>query len=174
METKARINNISRDFQTGKVIISFIVDHYDANEVDRLMKGTLRLKAVHWREKRSLDANGYFWVICDKMAAVLNTSKDELYEILLDRYGTLLTDDEGKPYTITVSSALDISKVEGHFKKIKDSSDGRFTAYAVIKGSSDYDSAEMSRLIDGTVSEAKELGIETLPPEELERIKRMI
>ena len=30
---------------------------------------------------------------------------------------------------------------------------------------------EMSRLIDGTVSQAKELGIETATPEELERMK---
>jgi hypothetical protein len=31
----------------------------------------------------------------------------------------------------------------------------------------------MSRLIDGTVSEAKELGIETLPEKEIERLKEL-
>lgn len=39
-----------------------------------------------------------------------------------------------------------------------------------IKGSSQYNTREMSRLIDGLVSECKECGIETLTPEELERM----
>ena len=39
-------------------------------------------------------------------------------------------------------------------------------------GSSKYDTANMSRLIDGIISECKEQGIETLPPEELERLKQ--
>jgi hypothetical protein len=42
---------------------------------------------------------------------------------------------------------------------------------AVMRGSHTYDTREMSRLIDGTVEEAKELGIETLTPEQLERMK---
>ena len=40
----------------------------------------------------------------------------------------------------------------------------------MLKGSSEYDTKEMSHLIDGLVSECKEMGIETLPPEELERM----
>lgn len=43
--------------------------------------------------------------------------------------------------------------------------------YIKLKGSSKYDTKEMARLIDGTVEDAKELGIETLPPEDLERMK---
>lgn len=39
-------------------------------------------------------------------------------------------------------------------------------------GSSTYDSKEMATLIDGVVREAKELGIETLPPDELLRMKQ--
>lgn len=35
-------------------------------------------------------------------------------------------------------------------------------------GSSTYDTDEMARLIDEIVNEAKELGIETMPPEELD------
>ena len=38
-------------------------------------------------------------------------------------------------------------------------------------GSSQYDTAQMSRLIDGIVSEAQDLGIETATPEELARMK---
>ena len=39
-----------------------------------------------------------------------------------------------------------------------------------IKGSSQYDTAEMSTLINGAVSEAEMMGIETITPEEMERM----
>jgi 16S rRNA U1498 N3-methylase RsmE len=42
---------------------------------------------------------------------------------------------------------------------------------AVMRGSHTYNTAEMSRLIDATVEEAKELGVETLTPDQLERMK---
>lgn len=41
----------------------------------------------------------------------------------------------------------------------------------MLRGSHDYDTKEMSTLIDGVVSEAKELGIETMTPD---RIKEMM
>ena len=45
--------------------------------------------------------------------------------------------------------------------------------YRIYRGSSTYDSKEMSLLIEGTVSDAKDLGIETIPPDELERMMLM-
>jgi hypothetical protein len=42
-----------------------------------------------------------------------------------------------------------------------------FTHYRLIIGSSEYDTKQMAQFIDGIVSEAKELGIETLTPAEL-------
>ena len=57
------------------------------------------------------------------------------------------------------------------FTKVLDN--GRlYRVYYVMRGSHTYDTKEMSRLIDGTVSEAKELGIETMTPNEIERMKQ--
>ena len=60
-----------------------------------------------------------------------------------------------------------------HVKPIgREYSDGcEWVRFAFMRGSHTYNTAEMSRLIDGTVAEAKQLGIETLPPSELERMK---
>ena len=63
-----------------------------------------------------------------------------------------------------------MSKIEGHWKFYK--SNGKFDSYLMIKGSSEYNTAEMSHFIDMVVQEAKELGIETLTPDELERMKQ--
>ena len=46
-----------------------------------------------------------------------------------------------------------------------------FKHYKVYKGSSEFDTREMSIFIDGIVYEAEELGIQTMTPNEIARIK---
>ena len=120
------------------------------------------------KEKRSLTANGYLWVLLQKMADVLGTTKEEVYETMLDRYGQLLTDDEGNHYLVTIKSDIDLSKLEGHYKKYK--SNGKFSAYFIIKGSSEYNTKEMATLLDGVISECKDLGIETKDKAEIQSL----
>ena len=131
----------------------------------------LRIKAVKYRQKRSLDANAYAWVLMTKIAnhPDIASSKEEVYEQMLQKYGTFY-EDEGGYITITVKKTVDMAKVSGHWKHIKDN--GNFASYLMIKGSSEYNTAEMSHFIDRIVEEAQELGIETATPDELERMKQ--
>ena len=48
-----------------------------------------------------------------------------------------------------------------------------FYHYAVLKHTHEFDTKEMSILIDGTVQEAKQLGIRTETPDEIERMKSL-
>jgi hypothetical protein len=80
----------------------------------------------------------------------------------------------GQSEMVSVLTSID---VRGYFKYYEELArttlQGKeFTHYRIYKGSSEYDSREMAILIDGIVSEAKEMGIETLPPQELERLKQ--
>ena len=129
----------------------------------------ITLKITKYSERRSLDANAYLWVLCTKLAEVLKTSKDEVYEEFIQRYGYV---DE-PPISISVLASVDMSKIDGHWKYLKDSSDGRFKAYMRLRGTSEYTSKEMAHFLDMVVQECKEQGIETLPSEELERMKSM-
>lgn len=169
METTGRLTGASRTFDGRGIILTFEVDISAAGQVESIMKqDRLRIKAVKYKEKRSLDANAYAWVLMTKIADVVSTSKEEVYEDMLQRYGYIYEDDEGY-ITVTVKKSVDMSKIDGHWKFIKDN--GKFASYMMIKGSSEYDTSEMSRFIDRIVEEAKELGIETLTPAELERMK---
>ena len=117
------------------------------------------------RKKRSLDANAYFWVLVGKIADKLRASKDEIYFEMLKKYGQSIT--------VTVRAGLDLSRAGfKYYELFKDgiSAGKPFEAYRVFIGSSQYDTREMSVLIDGVVQEAKELGIETLTPIELAEI----
>lgn len=119
------------------------------------------------KEKRSLNANAYAWTLITKIADALRTSKEECYLEMLKRYG--------QSEIVSVLSQIDVS---GYFKYYEPLATAtlqgkEFTHYKIFKGSSEYDTREMSILIDGIVSEAKELGIDTIPPNEIERLKNM-
>jgi len=156
----------------GKIRITFEVDSVD--EVRGMEGQELSIKITRSSKKRSLSANAYFHVLVGKIADKLTLSKAEVKNQLLGDYGQREIDEEG-PVKILALSNLKLEKREdmhcipigyAHIQG-KD-----YTHYAMVRGSHTYDTAEMSHLIDGTVQEAKDLGIETLPPAELERMMK--
>ena len=119
------------------------------------------------REKRSLNANAYAWALIGKIADALRASKDEIYLQMLKRYG--------QSEMVSVVSEIN---VDGYFKYYEAIGhtmlQGKeFTHYRLFKGSSEFDTREMSIFIDGIVSEAKELGIETLTPDGIAQMKSL-
>lgn len=166
MDLTGNLHDIARDFVTNKLILSFLVNETDIN-TDGL-QDDLDIKVGKHRKKRSLDANAYAWVLMSKLAALHNTSKEEIYELMLKRYGFPYEDDDGY-IVITVKKSVDMGKIDGHWLRYK--GNDSFTSYLMIKGSSEYDTSEMSHFIDGIISECKEAGIETMTPDELERMK---
>lgn len=136
---------------------------------DILAKG--KLLAVEVKKlinKRSLDANAYMWVLLSKLAAALHTTKDELYLIMLERYGV---------FTHIVVKPNVVDRVKQEWRTVRELGEVTIKGQTGIQlqcyfGSSAYDTAEMARLIDGVVSECKECGIETLTPQELALLKQ--
>lgn len=174
METTGKIISVAKDIVTGKLNITLQIDTIPSDDIRQLTKkdekGNLPLLNIIvklFKKKRSLDANGYLWVLCTKIAEVVESSKDEIYEEMLQKYGYLYKDDNGY-VPITIKADDDISRVDGHWKFYK--SNGKFASYLKIKGTSEYDTAEMAKFIDMVVLEAKELGIETMTPTELNRM----
>ena len=112
------------------------------------------------RKKRSTDANALCWKLCTEIANVLRADKDSIYVDMLKRYG--------QSDIISVLAAVD---VKGYFKYYdvfgKGTVNGKeFIHYKVYKGSSEYDTREMSILIDGIIDEAKALDIEVISDRE--------
>lgn len=160
------------DVVNGRWILSFEVDETPVI-YDSTSGGDLDIDVKRYREKRSLNANAYFHVLVDKIAKALKLSAVETKNMMLERYGTVDV-EIGKillradiPYLkLTEIHLRATSEYEIHGETI-------MRAYIAVKGSHLYDSKEMSDLIDGTVEEAKSLGIETATPEEIERMKSL-
>lgn len=169
MECTGKIQNVSRDWQTGQFQITFTLNEASAiNEIEKIKDcQKLSIRAVKYREKRSLDANAYLWVLLQKMAEVLHQDKWNIYLEMLGRYGV---------FTHIIVKPNVVEKVKEEWRTVKELGEVCVNGTTGIQlqcyfGSSTYNSKEMSVLIDGVVSEAKEMGIETLPPYELERMK---
>lgn len=126
-----------------------------------------KFEVKEYHKKRSLNANAYAWALIGKIADVLRSSKDEIYLEMLKKYGQS-----------EIVSVLSDINVTGYFKYFEEIATVKlqgknFTHYKVFKGTSEYNTAEMAVFIDGVISEADELGIDTLPPNEVEKIKSL-
>ena len=169
MEFTGKLQTVSRDWKTGQWNITFTINEASAiNEVNNIQScEKLSIKAVKHRNKRSLDANAYCWVILQKIAEVLHQDKWNVYLEMLGKYGV---------FTHIIVKPNVVDKVKEEWRTVKELGEVSVNGVTGIQlqcyfGSSTYNTKEMSVLIDGIVYEAKELGIETLPPDELERMK---
>ncbi len=119
------------------------------------------------RERRSLDANAYAWVLLDKLAEVTNIPKEEVYREAIRNIG-------GNTETVCVKAAA-ADKMRAAWSRnglgwVSDAVESKLPGCVNVilyYGSSTYDKQQMSRLIDNLVEDCKALGIETLSPEKL-------
>ena len=128
------------------------------------------LTVKEFKKKRSLNANSYAWTLMDKLAEKLRIAKTEIYRSYIKEMG-------GNNTLVCVQdAALDDLLRNWQLQGIgwlaeteKSKLDG-CTNVRLYYGSSTYDTAQMSRLIELIVQDCKENGIETLTPEELARM----
>ena len=122
------------------------------------------------RNKRSLTSNSYMWILLDKLAEKLQTTKTELYKHAIKEVGKF----EMIPIKSEAVEAF-ISAWEGQglgniAERIRTSTMDGYEVIQAYFGSSSMDSKEMARLIDYIVQECNQQGIETMSDEELRRL----
>lgn len=170
MEWTGKVLSVGADYLTGQMNITLSINERSAlQEIDSIKDcEKLSIKAVKYRNKRSLDSNAYAWVLMQKIAEAVNSDRWSVYLEMLKKYSREFTFVICKEHAVDrlkelYRTCIDLGEVnvngqEGH-------------QIQVFFGSSTFDTKAMSVFIDGIVSECKELGIETIPPDELERMK---
>ena len=135
----------------------------------RQRKYTAEIK--EYQERRSLDANAYFWTLCDKLAESTGISKTEIYRQSIREIG-------GNTEIICIPTKGVDKLVSGWHHNglgwITDTTDSKLpgcTNVILYYGSSTYDKSQMARLIDNIVQDCKAVGIETMTPAQLDRLK---
>lgn len=137
----------------GDLVITITAPLPVAAQLENL-NGKFDIEIKRHRERRSLNANALFWKICGSMAVILRTSDEELYLQLLERYGV-------KKYIVVKPEAVE--SVKELFRAVDEMGsvyvDGkRGVQLKCTIGSSQYNTAEMTRLIEGAISESKHIG----------------
>lgn len=162
MRIKAKL--ISLTGGMSESLICFAVKGKDALfEMEKYKDKEVFLELKKESKKRSLNSNAYFWTLCEKIASVVGTSKDEVYLDMLDQYG-VFTHIVAKPEAVDrIVREFRICRVLGEV--IVDGKEG--IEIQCYYGSSGYNQKEMCRLIEGVVAECRDLGIETMTPDEI-------
>lgn len=160
-----KLVSLAPTFQKGKQILTVEIIGDYREHFDSLRDKPVTVDIKEYHPKRSLNANSYAWVLITKIANAIGSTEDEVYLECLKNYGQSM-----------MYPALPGKDVSGYFKYYTKESEGTLSGkpciwYRVYKGSSQFDSKEMSKFIDGVVSESKALGIETATPQEIERMK---
>ena len=110
------------------------------------------------KKKRSLDANGMLWAICTQIANAIKSSKDEVYLTMLERYGV---------FTHIIVQQKAVERIKQEWRTCRVLGEVTVNGKTGIQvmcyyGSHTYNSKEFSVLLDGVISDAKELGIEVI------------
>lgn len=126
-----------------------------------------------YRNVRSKDANAYFHVLVNKIAAAQCLGDDEVKTSLVLEYGTLARDEDGVTVGFKLPASVRVDMIYPYAKCFNSvEENGKlFHYYMVYKQTRDMDTKEFYRLIDGAIYVARGLGIETDSPEKLRQLE---
>lgn len=175
MKTKGFYKGAQRSLD-GDLIVSFaIADEAQLEWLEKTENQELVIEAKRYREPRSLSANNYFWKLCELIAQKMGSTQDEVHDLMLYRYG--VRGDMTFPTEMlpAMLAQFDIVKELRRYKEYYSSEGSEIKERYIIEarcwvGSRFYNTEEMARLIDGTVNDAKEQGVDLLDPNEIERL----
>ena len=86
MQTTGIITDTNIDLDTLKPKISLLLDTKDKDTINKLKsENKLNIELKKWYQKRSIDANNYCWVLCEKIAQELSKdgtmmTKEDIYK----------------------------------------------------------------------------------------------
>lgn len=169
---KAKIKDIVRTIDKDIVLtLTFNSNDLEFEELNLLKnyeKG-VKFSIGKWSEKRSLDANAYFHLLVNKIARKINISDKECKVNLNLEYGTIAKDELGNNVVIKLPSSVDIKQYYDYAKFIGEKTENnlKLSYYVFYKQTHTLTRSEMSKLIEGVVYEAKNLGIQTETPEQI-------
>lgn len=146
---------ILRQTPDGFALVSLVLDNKPSDlseifaEIQQGKKYTCDIKPK--RKTKSDEQRACIWAKISQIADAIQASKEEVYEECLKRYG------QGMWIRINKD---DLPEIARNFRLISIQKDyGDSVTLLAYKGLSEMDSTEASKLLDGVLSECREIGI---------------
>lgn len=167
MEFTGRVTNINQNWLNGTFEITFSINEKSAlQEIDKIKDcEKLSITAKKYRKARSIDANRLFWACVGEIANKLNADKWEIYLSLLRRYGQ---------FTYICVKPRVVDAVKAQWRECEELGEIEINGEKAVQmlcyfGSHTYNTQEFSRLLDGTIEEMKEIGLQPPASEDMQR-----
>ena len=167
------LHGASRDYKTSDPVLSFRITEGELEDPQSWEGKPLTITVKEKKKQRSLDSNAYFHLLCDRLREKLGISMSRCKNILISRYGQIEYIDNEQ---VVIKTNIPPDKMY-EYETLHcipcgvDIQNGKeINYYRVYRGSHTYDTAEMTRLIKGTIEECEQVGIVTLTPAEIERM----
>ena len=157
--------------QGGEWLVSFTTRDDPGQMFDDLKDVAVKVEVKKASKHRSLSANNYAWVLIDKIAEVTGKTVTEVYQNAIREIGGV-----SEYYGMKEAAYESFCEIwtKDHLGRqveiIPGSAKPGWINVRAWKGSSDFDSAQMARLIDSLIQDAEAQGIPTVPDEEVKRM----
>lgn len=175
-ELSGQIKDFSLDFKMGgKPVLTLIINEKQSamNLYDELHDAEkLSINIDTYRDKRSLNANKYMWKLCGELAEALSDekvthTKEDIYRDAIKEIG-VWRDDEIDPEDVQWRrTAWEMLGTGWITERVDFTPDGEKEVIRFYYGSSQYNTKQMSRLIDNIVQDCEAVGIDTKTPDEI-------
>lgn len=159
----------ARQYGYTAVSLELITPNDKMDELKNLLESDKCIvEARKLKIKRSLSANAYCWVVCDALAKVLHSTKEDVYRTAIRNVGVWDT-IAVKPFAYDsfrrkweshgIGWCVDIESRHRDYWEIR-----------VYTGSSLYTKEQMSRLLEWLVDEAERQHLDVKTPEERKKL----
>lgn len=160
IKTTGKMTGLQLDYKTKKPVVSFELDA-DPADIEKFFEMKLDIKLEKAKKKRSLDANAMLWACLADIAKASGMTNWDAYIYELERYGKFT-------HILVKREALsDIKKLWRETKEVGERDN--MVELLCFFGSSTYTSSEFSRLLEGVISDMKDLGLVPPPSEDMRR-----
>lgn len=178
MDLTGKLHSLSIDYKTKQALVTFQLDCHP-KFLEAFREKVLRVKVTQYRKQRSRSQNSYYWELLTQTAVKLGCSTSRLHNEMLQVHP--------RPWVIggkvahvpipNTDEAWDqaMEAQDYHIKpgsQVVTGTDGvEYRTWTVLRGSSSYDTEEMTVLLNDLIATAKEVGVETETPDEIARMR---
>lgn len=166
MEIRANLKSIVSDWASGRFNVTFEITEGSIEDIQALSGKDLLLAIELFKKRRSLNANALMWKCLDTIARSIKSTKWDVYLAMLKRYGV---------FTMVTVKAQDVERIKKQWRETEVVGDsyyndmGKVVDVMCYFGSHTYTTEEFAFLLDGIISEMKEMGIPTPASKEMQR-----
>lgn len=160
MKAIGKITGLQLDYKTKKPVITIELNA-EPEEIEKLLELKLEIKLEKAKKKRSLDANAMLWACLADIAGATGMANRDAYLYELKRYGK---------YTHILVKQEALEDIKALWRETQEVGQrGDMVELLCFFGSSTYNSSEFSKLLEGVISDMKDLGLVPPPSSDMRR-----